>query len=269
MRAWDYQNEKWSTSFSLRNFQKIWPTLPPGNNFRSMQMGPKGVCNVFRIRFHPGKFSLSIVIFQGTRPTNGFFYTNPTRCGVIKVIVSENRQENLGWCERLYEDKAGQLVLYARALGLSFSEAEDVVQETFAVLLELAEVPEKPEHYAFRALRNRALNYRRSLWRRFAREVESLRWFEKSEGETPEEFEAMRCLATLPPEQREVIVLKIWSEYTFEQIAELMEISPNTVAGRYRYGLEKLRNCLKGKSYERLELSRERLAEMDAAPGFA
>jgi RNA polymerase sigma-70 factor (ECF subfamily) len=183
--------------------------------------------------------------------------------------VSERRQENLGWCERLYEDKAGQLVLYARALGLSFSEAEDVVQETFAALLELPEVPEQPEHYAFRALRNRALNYRRSLWRRLAREVESLRWFEKSEGETPEEFGAMHCLAKLPPEQREVIVLKIWSEYTFEQIAELMEISPNTVAGRYRYGMEKLRNCLKGKSYERMEFSREQLAKMDATPGFA
>jgi RNA polymerase sigma-70 factor (ECF subfamily) len=183
--------------------------------------------------------------------------------------VSEKRQENLGWCERLYEDKAAQLVLYARALGLSFSEAEDLVQETFAVLLELEQVPEKPEHYAFRALRNRALNYRRSLWRRLAREVESLRWFEKSDGETSEECEAMGCLAQLPPEQREVIVLKIWSEYTFEQIAELMELSPNTVAGRYRYGLEKLRKCLKGKSYERFELSREQLTEMDAAPGFA
>jgi RNA polymerase sigma-70 factor, ECF subfamily len=183
--------------------------------------------------------------------------------------VSERRQENLAWCERLYEEKAGQLVLYARALGLSFSEAEDVVQETFTALLELAEVPEQPEHYAFRALRNRALNYRRSLWRRLAREVESLRWFEKSEGETPEEFDAMGCLGNLPPEQREVIVLKIWSEYTFQQIAELMEISPNTVAGRYRYGMEKLRNCLKGKSYERMEFSREQLAKMDAAPGFA
>ena len=183
--------------------------------------------------------------------------------------MSEKRQENLGWCERLYEDKAGHLVLYARALGLSFSEAEDVVQEVFSALLNLEEVPEQPEHYAFRALRNRALNYRRSLWRRVAREVESLRWFEKSEGETPEEFEAMHCLAKLPPEQREVIVLKIWSECTFEQIAELMDISPNTVAGRYRYGLEKLRKCLKGKSYERFELSREQLAEMDTAPGYA
>jgi RNA polymerase sigma-70 factor (ECF subfamily) len=185
------------------------------------------------------------------------------------VRVSEEQQQNIAWCERLYEDKAAQLLLYARALGLSLSEAEDVVHETFVALLALENIPDNPEHYAFRAVRNRALNYRRSLWRRVAREVESLRWFEKGETETPQEYEAMRCLAKLPPEQREVIVLKIWSDYTFEQIADMLDISPNTVAGRYRYGLEKLRHCLKGKDYERLELSREQLAELDSAPGFA
>jgi RNA polymerase sigma-70 factor (ECF subfamily) len=185
------------------------------------------------------------------------------------VAVNEEQQRNSAWCERLYEDKAAQLLLYARALGLSLSEAEDVVQETFVALLALEDVPDNPEHYAFRAVRNRALNYRRSLWRRVAREVESLRWFEKDDAETPQEREAMRCLAKLPPEQREVIVLKIWSEYTFEEIAGMLDLSPNTVAGRYRYGLEKLRHCLKGKEYERLELSREQLAEMDATPTFA
>ena len=54
----------------------------------------------------------------------------------------------------------------------------------------------------------------------------------------------MRCLQKLPPDQREVIVLKIWHEHTFEEIGELLQTSPNTVAGRYRYGMEKLRACL-------------------------
>ena len=62
----------------------------------------------------------------------------------------------------------------------------------------------------------------------------------------------MRGLAALPAEQREVIVLKIWHEYTFEEIGELLEISPNTAAGRYRYGLQKLKTSLKGAIYERL-----------------
>jgi len=179
------------------------------------------------------------------------------------VIVNES---NSHWCESLYEAKAAQLVLYGRALGLSHSEAEDVLQETFMALLEHKTAPEKPLHYCLRAYRNRALNYRRGLWRRIARELECSRWFEKAQGETAQERAAMKCLAQLPPEQREVIVLKIWHEHTFEMIGELLEVSPNTVAGRYRYGLQKLKAHLKDKDYERIESTGEALAFLDATP---
>jgi len=161
-----------------------------------------------------------------------------------------NKQSTNHWCRALYETKAVELLLYGRALGLSHAEAEDVLQETFVALLEIEEPPLKPEHYCVRAFRNRALNHKRGLWRRLAREFESRRWFDKTETETAKETEAMRCLATLPHEQREVIVLKIWHEYTFEEIGELLGLSPNTAAGRYRYGLEKLRVCLKGAKEE-------------------
>ena len=167
-----------------------------------------------------------------------------------KLIVSN---ANLDWCRRLYEAKAAKVILYGRALGLSHSEAEDVLQETFLVLMQQARPPEQPLHYCLRSFRNRALNYRRSLWRRMTRELESHRWFERSDAETPDEQAAMRCLAQLPVEQREVIVLKIWHQHTFEAIGEMLELSPNTAAGRYRYALQKLRACLKGVDYERLE----------------
>ena len=76
----------------------------------------------------------------------------------------------------------------------------------------------------------------------------------------------MRCLKDLPAEQREVIVLKIWHAYTFEAIGELLEVSPNTAAGRYRYGLQKLRARLKGKDHERDESFDEAIALLDTAP---
>jgi RNA polymerase sigma-70 factor, ECF subfamily len=159
------------------------------------------------------------------------------------------------WCERLYRAKATELVLYGRALGLSHAEAEDVLQETFVRLLRLEAVPEKPEYYCVRSFRNRALNHRRSLWRRLTREFESHAWFERTSDESPLERTAMRCLTELPVAQREVIVLKLWHDHTFEEIGEMLEMSPNTVAGRYRYGLEKLRACLKGESHERDEFT--------------
>ncbi len=57
------------------------------------------------------------------------------------------------------------------------------------------------------------------------------------------------ALAELPAEQAEMIVLKIWHELTFAEIGRILDISPNTAASRYRYGLEKLRTIL-GESYD-------------------
>jgi RNA polymerase sigma-70 factor (ECF subfamily) len=179
-------------------------------------------------------------------------------------IETVNGNPGQHWCEALYDAKAAQLILYGRALGLGHGEAQDVLQETFLALLRLPFAPSKPEHYCVRSFRNRALNHRRSLWRRLAREWESLRWFEKSPAETPEERAAMRCLAELPREQREVIVLKVWHACTFEEIGGLLEISPNTAAGRYRYGLQKIKLKLEGVDYERDE--RDTIACLAAAP---
>ena len=54
------------------------------------------------------------------------------------------------WCQSLYEANAGQILLYGRALGLSHSEAEDVLQETFIALMQKDDEPEQPAHYCLR-----------------------------------------------------------------------------------------------------------------------
>ncbi len=54
-----------------------------------------------------------------------------------------------------------------------------------------------------------------------------------------------KAIAELPLEQRAVLHLKTWSGLTFEEIAEALEISPNTAASRYRYGIDKLRVLLR------------------------
>jgi RNA polymerase sigma-70 factor (ECF subfamily) len=181
--------------------------------------------------------------------------------------VNENSQPH--WCESLYDAKASQLILYGRALGLSHGEAEDVLQETFLTLMQMDFAPAKPEHYCVRSFRNRALNHHRSLWRRLTREWESLRWFEKSAGETSAERSAMRCLAELPREQREAIVLKLWHDCTFEEIGGLLEISANTAAGRYRYGLQKIKSQLEGLVYERDEFAGDTAKFLASTPSVS
>lgn len=177
-------------------------------------------------------------------------------------------REQFTWCEALYEAKAAELILYGRALGLTHGEAEDVMQETFLALMRMPQRPLEPDHYCVRSFRNRALNHRRTLWRRLTRELESLRWFEKSPGESEAERAAMDSLAQLPVEQREAIVLKIWHRFTFEEIGGLLGISPNTAAGRYRYGLQKIKHQLEGSVYgrERDEITGEPAAFLAAAP---
>ena len=61
----------------------------------------------------------------------------------------------------------------------------------------------------------------------------------------PDELERVNsAMRQLPPEQREVIVLKFFHGMTFNEIGKVAGISPNTAASRYRYGLDKLKLLL-------------------------
>jgi len=53
-------------------------------------------------------------------------------------------------------------------------------------------------------------------------------------------------MAQIPSEQREVVGLYTQGDLTFRQIAALQNVSINTVQGRYRYGMTKLRSTLNG-----------------------
>ncbi len=194
-----------------------------------------------------------------------FIQISAYQCLCIETV---NHRASSNWSEPLYEAKAAELILYGRALGLSHAEAEDVLQETFLALMQRAEPPLQPEYYCVRSFRNRAVNYRRSLWRRLTRELEARSWFENSSAQTQAEQAAMRRLTELPIAQREVIVLKIWHRYTFEEIAALLEISPNTAAGRYRYGLQKIKLHLEGIDYERDELTGDAIPFLGATPSI-
>lgn len=66
----------------------------------------------------------------------------------------------------------------------------------------------------------------------------------------PENFEEEfvminRLLGMLPAEQSETIRLKLHSNLSFQEIADVMEVPLPTAKARYRYGIEKIRNGLK------------------------
>ena len=145
-----------------------------------------------------------------------------------------------------------KLLLFARQWATRAADAEDIVQEAFVRFWRSPYRAEADAHVQLFAMVRRAgLDHVRRTNRRNAREAivaeatESLTWFGPTNLENREREQTMRnALANLPAEQREVVVLKIWAELTFEQIARTLEISPNTAASRYRYALEALRRNL-------------------------
>lgn len=150
---------------------------------------------------------------------------------------------------RLYDQYGASLYRYALMLLADRSAAEDAVQQVFASVLALAaRTPaiDNAGHYLRRAVRNECY----STLRRTVRDDrptldDGLLQARAGADDRPEERLALqRALRALPPEQREVVHLKIYEGMTFQEIAEQTDTAMNTVASRYRYALEKLKALL-------------------------
>ncbi len=110
-------------------------------------------------------------------------------------------------------------------------------------------LPGEPMALLVTSVRRAAFDLARREGRRAAREERAAAdepdVFFKAPTDGDERRAALEAaLRRLPAEQREVLVLKIWGELTFEQIATELGLSPNTAASRYRYGLAALRQQL-------------------------
>lgn len=71
-------------------------------------------------------------------------------------------------------------------------------------------------------------------------------------GRTDLERHIARAVDTLPPEQKEVFLLRVRAELPFREIAATQRVSINTALARMQYALAKLRPLLK-QDYEELE----------------
>jgi RNA polymerase sigma-70 factor (ECF subfamily) len=166
-----------------------------------------------------------------------------------------------GWHAWLVE-KGPKLLLFARQQTRSGADAEDVLQEALVKLVgkiesgEFVGGEESWMPYLYTAIRRLSIDVGRRDDRRRRREESVVEdasaiaqgadhpWFDSdgSDDETREMVEA--GLRELPPKFAEVIIMKIWNDKTFAEIGEALEISQNTAASRYRYGLEALRKKL-------------------------
>jgi RNA polymerase sigma-70 factor, ECF subfamily len=148
---------------------------------------------------------------------------------------------------QLYDRHGAALLLYARGFVADASAAEDLVHGVFLNLLRTRpKVRAAPAAYLYRAVKNAALNVQRNRARE-APMPEHEAWFTQSGGNREAALALQAALAELPAEQREAVVMRIWSGMTLEEVAEATGVPANTAASRYRYALDKLRERLKAR----------------------
>ena len=160
----------------------------------------------------------------------------------------------------IYEMYKDDLLTLANALLNDKGEAEDVVHDVFVSFvqsLERFEVRKSLRGYFVTCVRNLARDRIRMRLRRLDKLDEHGRAeLQQKESDSPckltlekESCQLVRdALEQLPYDQREVVVLRVKADLTFKEIASLQSVSINTVQGRYRYGLNKLRLILEDHS---------------------
>ena len=156
-------------------------------------------------------------------------------------------------CERLWEEYADRLLLYATMLVGDTAAAEDVLQGVFMRLLKQGEDlrPESEQRYLFRAVRNESLNAVRSR-SRASRKSSPLFEREDSDPARAAEREDFRrrvesALGGLPMDQREAVALKIWGGLSIPEAAEVSGLTGKTFEHRYYRGLEELERRIGGR----------------------
>jgi RNA polymerase sigma factor (sigma-70 family) len=167
--------------------------------------------------------------------------------------LKRGSQDALRW---IYEKYRTDLLKLAVSLVVDVHTAEDVVQDVFVSFAQAGArigLAGDLRKYLVTCVANRIRNRRRDQQRHEAFGLDG------AEGivcgsRRPEQWailnEALqslrRAMAQIPYEQREVVNLYTQGDLTFRQIARMQNASINTVQGRYRYGITKLRSLLNG-----------------------
>jgi len=171
--------------------------------------------------------------------------------GVLIIKDREKVMENVATDEHwknCFSQLAPGLLLFARQWARSAADAEDIVQEAFVRFWRKRhDVANRGLLYA--TVRSIALDFLRRDSRRARRESTAVSETDQMvqpmfEVEDETQRALVAALELLPNEQREVLVMKIWNELTFAEIASVLEISQNTAASRYRYALTALKKNL-------------------------
>lgn len=169
-------------------------------------------------------------------------------------LMRRIRQGDTGAFERLLHLYWDDLVGYAESVARDGDAAKDAVQEVFARLWERRAEwrSERPVRlYLFRAVRNKVIDAHRRVrvwerWRvRWSGELRRAPLTPDAVTEESELAAELECaIASLPERRREIFILAHLQDFSYREIAELLELSPQTVANHMSLALRDLRKRL-------------------------
>lgn len=142
-----------------------------------------------------------------------------------------------------YSRNAASLFRYALMLLANHAEAEDAVQQVFTALATRGVGGiDSMDGYLRTSIRNEC--YSMLGRRRTQPDTNGLPLLEAvaaNDARSDDRLALEQGIRALPPDQREVIHLKVFEGRSFQEIADMTGESINTIASRYRYAMQKLR----------------------------
>ncbi|TQV85825.1 RNA polymerase sigma factor [Aliikangiella coralliicola] len=164
-------------------------------------------------------------------------------------LMLKVKEGQLGYLANLFEKNKQGLFSFFVRMGLNRALSEDMVQETFVRVLAYrtsyrAESTFKA--WLYRIARNTVSDHFRKMGNQEIHDpfVEQDFKGENSPLEILEDEHQHsmfdKALASLPVEQREIIVLSRFQQFSYQDIAELLNCNLNTLKTRMRTAIEKL-----------------------------
>ena len=141
---------------------------------------------------------------------------------------------------RWFDAYSNRLTLYARHW-LPDDLAQDTVQGAFTRLMSQFRQPRDIQAWLFRTVRNDAMTRLRQRERRSRHgkliAAQQQIWFESRPEDLIDARTAQETLMKLPPAQREVVLLRIWGQFSLKQIGHIVGSPLTTVHSRYKAAL--------------------------------
>lgn len=147
---------------------------------------------------------------------------------------------------QLFAEKQKQLYVAALTITKDRAAAEDAVLDALLAVAELQQTPENLSGYVYRTVRNKAMHSNKMV-DRFNSECDYTNFIDQKSQTVEQQIfltQIMRELEKLEINQQQVLVMKLFGDLTFDEIAEVTANNPNTVASWYRRGLAKLKETI-------------------------